>query len=114
MNKLLQNILDIEKDNKFLKYIVGRVTREDYRGTHKSQHNRYDIDKLKNILRTIYKVAGKNSFSVPSGDISDRKEKLKEMRNEYPEFNEIYECLKSKKHLDETGSIKKKFFRRLF
>ncbi len=88
MDKLLQNILDIEKGNKFLKYIVRRVQRKDYRGIHLSQHNRYDIDKLDNILKTIYKVVGENSFSVPSGDIGNKEEKkLKEMRKEHPKFN---------------------------
>ena len=111
MNKLLQNTLDIEKDNKFLKYIVCRVQREDYRGVHVSQHNRYDIDKLEKILKIIYKVAGKNSFSVPSGDIGNKeKKKLKEMRNEHPEFNEIYERLKSSKILDGPNPLKKNLF----
>ena len=111
MNKLLQNILDIEKDNKFLKYIVCRVQRKDYRGVHVSQHNRYDIDKLESILRTIYKVVGKNSFSVPSGDIGNKnKKKLKDMRNEHPEFNEIYKRLKSKNISNGPNLLKKNLF----
>ena len=111
MNKLLQDILDIEKDNKFLKYIVCRVQREDYRGVHVSQHNRYDIDKLENILRTIYKVVGENSFSVPSGDIgNNEKKKLKVMQKEHPKFSEIYERLKSSEILDGPNPLKKNFF----
>ena len=110
MNKLLQSILDIKKGNKFLTYIVGRVTKDDYRGTHKSQHNRYDIDKLKKILEAIYKVARKNNFSIPSGDIGARIEKLKAMKNQHPEFNKIYQALKSEGVLAAPDPLRKNFF----
>ena len=111
MNKLLQDILDIKKDNKFLKYIVHRVQREDYRGIHRSQHNRYDIDKLENILRTIYKVAGGNSFSIPCGTIGIKDEKkLKEMQKEHPKFSEIYERLKSQNISKGPNPLKKNLF----
>ena len=110
MDKSLQRILDIEKGNRFLAYIVARVTRDDYRGIHKSQHNRYDIDKLGKILDAIREVAGENNFSVPSGDIGRRRGKLNEMSNQHPKFNKIYQILKSEGVLRAPDPLRKNFF----
>lgn len=65
---ILEQILAILPNNLFLEYIIRRVQREDYRGLHVSQHNRYDLDRLIKILRGIYFIVGLEKFRIPLGD----------------------------------------------
>lgn len=65
---ILNQILAIEPNNLFLDYVVRRVQREDYRGLHVSQHNRYDLDRLIKILSGIYNIVGLKRFRIPLGD----------------------------------------------
>ncbi len=80
MDVILLQILDIKKDNGFLSYIVKRVQREDYRGIQVSQHNRFELKKMKATLKSIYDVVGENFLPVPIGDIDpeDLKNKTSE------------------------------------
>ena len=110
MDDLLRSILGVKRNDKFLAYIVERIRRDDYRGTHKSQHNRYDLDKFEKILRAIYEVVGENSFSVPGGDSGGVKEKSPTVKNQHPDFHEIYQKLKSKGVLDKPDPLRKNFF----
>ncbi len=87
MNEYLQKILDIDPNNKFLIYIVHRVTRDDYRGTHRSQHQRYDLDKVLYILGNIYELVKEDKLEVPRGDWSMQDEnKMIELEEKYPRY----------------------------
>lgn len=110
MHELLKDILNIETGNKFLEYIVSRVTREDYRGVHRSQHNRYDLDKFEKILRAIHDIAGENGFSIPSGDIGQDIEKLNTDKSNYSDFYKIYKILESEEVISAPDPLRKNFF----
>ena len=65
---ILQKIIDIDPNNAFIQYIVKRIRRDDYRGWHISQHNRYNKDIVYQILKIVYEVAGDREFAIPPGD----------------------------------------------
>lgn len=108
--EILNNILEIDQDNIFLQYIVRRIQRDDYRGFHISQHNRYDIEKLESILQAIHDVAGEEKIPVPYGDIGKDEKKIGKMRIEYPDFYEVYRILKDKDVFQAPDPIRKNFF----
>ena len=109
MEKILQEILDISPGNKFTEYIVGRVAGKDYRGVHKSQHNRYDIDELVIILNAVYEVAGTDTFSVPPADLSA--EYLQDAsRKEHGMYAEIVSRINRRIGKVTLNSLKKNFF----
>jgi hypothetical protein len=64
MDNKLQNILDIDANNDFLKYIVNRIQKTDYRGVHISQHNRYDLELVMTILNAIKNKVSNNLFEI--------------------------------------------------
>lgn len=112
-SNILQSILDVEQGNNFLDYIVCRVVRDNYRGIHISQHNRYDLDKFERILRVIYNEVGEKSFPVPKGDTGrgiSRQLKLQEMEKCQPEFYRIYRNLESQNLVNAPDPIRKNFF----
>ena len=106
MQKILDEILAIESGNIFLKYIVGRVQDDDYRGWHISQHNRYDMDDILIILREIYAVAESNNFSIPPGDY----DKDVELPTEYANYGDIVNRVHAKMDRGTINSLKKNFF----
>lgn len=110
MEDILQDILDIKPGNKFLEYIVGRVTKTNYRGVHKSQHNRYDIIKLEKILKAMRDVAGQDEFSIPSGDIGVDADKLKSIADDHEQFHRVYQILKGQGVVSAPDPIRKNFF----
>lgn len=110
MEETLQKILDIDPNNNFLKYIVRRVQRSDYRGVHLSQHNRYDLDKVVKILDAIYVVAKEEKVRIPGGDTGQASASLMEVRNKYPEFYEIYQNLKSQDVIKAPDPLRKNLF----
>ena len=110
MDNILQKILDIKPDNIFLKYIVKRVTRRDYRGTHKSQHNRYTIDDLENILSAIRDVVGTKRFLIPPGDMTNEPRVRKQVKNNYPDYVAIVDRVYERIKRGTMNSLKKNFF----
>jgi len=106
MDKILEDILSIKRRNDFLSYIVNRITNENYRGTHKSQHQRYDLDKAVSFLRNFYNIAATNKMLIPKGDwkMSDEKKQLELKKDFYD-----YYCLVQKTGIG-ANSIKKHLF----
>ena len=109
MEKILQEILDIKPGNEFLSYIVGRVTQKDYRGTHKSQHNRYTIDDLEVILRAVHDIVGDKEFLVPPGDMTGSVVQ-DEARSNYSDYVAIVDKVHQKIDRVTMNSLKKNFF----
>lgn len=110
MDNILQKILEVKSGNKFLRYITERVKRTSYRGTHRSQHNRYDIDKLKAILKAIQAVVGEGELLIPNGDTGKDPNKLQKIKYEHPDFYQIYESLKSRNIISAPDPLRKNFF----
>lgn len=108
MDNVLQAIIDIDPSNEFLKYIVKRIQRDDYRGIHISQHNRYDMDYLENILKSIKAIVGENEFKIPPGDYK-RDEGFK-LQQEYLNYKEIVDLLNEETERSTYNSVKKNFF----
>jgi len=103
--KILDEIVAIQPDNQFLKYIVNRIQDVNYRGIHISQHNRYDLDRLTKILAGINEVVADKIFRVPTGDNKKGEQK--------PDCVEYYKIVKSVKKVAGVGtinSLKKNFF----
>lgn len=81
-NKLEESIID----KNLVNYFVERFESKDYRGKHISQHNRYTIDKIKNILNAL-KEKGRIEILV-----ADDKGKYPETAREYIKLvNELKE-----------------------
>ena len=109
MDKALEQILKIDNNNNFLKYIVERVQRDDYRGIQISQHNRYTLDVVKIMFEEIYKISKDNFFSIPSGDCS-KTEEIKEARLRNPEFALMTDNIYKRLGRTTMNSLKKNFF----
>ena len=106
LRKILDEILEIDRSNIFLKYIVDRVQRNDYRGWHVSQHNRYDLDVISLILKKIYSVVNDDYFAIPPGDYhsSDR------LGEDYRAYQTIVDKIKGDMGRGTLNSVKKNFF----
>lgn len=107
----LQNILDIDASNIFLKYIVNRLQKTDYRGVHISQHNRYDLELVMTILEVIRNKVSNNLFEIPRGDFNQRDNKGGNYNiNDYPKFKTITDNINKLSGRTTYNSIKKTFF----
>jgi len=109
MNAILLEILKLDPGNSFLKYIVNRVQRVDYRGIQISQHNRFKLDFAKSVLQEIYNVVQDAKFPVPPGDYSDPN-RTRYAQQHYPEFVKIVQNIKEKQERTTINSLKKNFF----
>ena len=109
MEEILQNILDVGRENSFLEYIVERVQRDDYRGIQISQHNRYTLDDAVVMLKAIYDVVEGNFLSIPLGDVTDIVVQDK-VRNTHPEYAEVVKRINEKIGRTTMNSLKKNFF----
>jgi hypothetical protein len=109
MSPILTEIKNIDPDNKFINYIIKRIQVNNYRGIHVSQHNRYDLEYLKNIIQSIYDTVGSDVFEVPRGDYKhdftddDLKSKFKDYKN-------IVDNLKKNTDKGTYNSLKKNLF----
>ena len=83
MKKYVSNI---NLGNSALKFIDKRLQSENYRGIHLSQHNRYDLQKLIEILKLLNKYApNKSLMQIRTTDISKRPYNIPEEQS-YAEF----------------------------
>lgn len=110
MDGKLQEILDIDSNNVFLRYIVKRLQKDDYRGIHISQHNRYDLKFVIDFLNTIKREVNGDLFEIPRGDYSERNNVKKYDIEDYPKFKAITDKLNSSVGRTTYNSLKKNFF----
>ena len=110
MDKNLLNILNIDTKNEFLKYIVARIQRSNYRGIHISQHNRYNLELVINILNVIKNKVGNALFEIPRGDYSERENVKTYNIDDYQNFKQITDEINSCVGRTTYNSIKKNFF----
>lgn len=89
--KYLREIENISSSNTFVKYIVDRVSSNDYRGMQCSQHNRLTFDYFSNLVSVIYDVAGSSIFDIHIGD--DRGEKQPQAYTYYKVVDRIKACV---------------------
>jgi len=109
--KMLDKVLEIEKGNNFIQYIIKRIKTQNYRGIHLSQHNRYDFDYVKNIISVIYNEVKNEFFEIPRGDYSEKSGAKKDYNpNDYPIFKKIVNTIKKITNKGTYNSIKKNFF----
>lgn len=79
-------VSNINLGNSSLKFIDERLQSENYRGIHLSQHNRYDLPKLIEILTLLNKHAPNQSLmQIRTTDISKRPQNIPEEQS-YAEF----------------------------
>ena len=104
--KILSRILDIDRKNIFLKYLVRRLRSDEYRGWHVSQHNRYGLDDIKIILQKIYEISSDKYFAIPPGDY--RSDCV--LDSKFRKFQNIVNNINSKMGRGTINSIKKNFF----
>lgn len=72
-------VSNINIGNSSLKFIDERLQSENYRGIHLSQHNRYDLPKLMEILTLLNKYAPNQSLmQIRTTDISKRPQNIPE------------------------------------
>ena len=89
--KYLREIENISTSNTFVKYIVDRVSSNDYRGMQCSQHNRLTFDYFSNLVSVIYDVAGSSIFDIHIGD--DIGEKQPQAYTYYKVVDRIKVCV---------------------
>ena len=104
--KELDEILSMDEDNSFLRYITNRLRNNDYRGWHVSQHNRYDLDDISSILENIHRISGTDYFAIPPGDYK----KDTKLPNGFQKFQAIIIGIHSEMGRGTINSIKKNFF----
>lgn len=110
INIKLKDILNIDNTNEFLKYIVARLQRDDYRGIHISQHNRYNLEFVIKMLSVIKNEVGNALFEIPRGDYSERENVKKYNIDDYQEFKKITDKVNLTVGRTTYNSIKKNFF----
>lgn len=55
----------------FTDFLVDRIKRDDYRGTHKLQHYRWNLDYIKIVLKNLLEFGDKNALYHTNGDIDE-------------------------------------------
>lgn len=68
----VKSILDVDSTNTAIRYIAERLEAANYRGLHKSQHNRYDMAQAERILRALLKHSHGDLMQIRTTDISRR------------------------------------------
>ena len=109
MDNTLKQILDIQSNNQFLHYIVDRVQRDNYRGIQISEHNRYTLDQLIEILKAMHQEVGAGFLSVPLGDISDDTVR-DSAKNQHPQYDNVVGTIKEQIGKTTHNSLKKNLF----
>lgn len=66
--KYLQQLKSVAHGNRFIDYIVDRVSSSDYRGFQCSQHNRLTYKYFSDLVSIIYDIAGESKFGIHVGD----------------------------------------------
>lgn len=66
--KYLLQIEQVSKNNRFIDYIIDRVSSNDYRGFQCSQHNRLTFEYFSTLVKIIYKIAKDSVFDIHVGD----------------------------------------------
>ncbi|MGI9462068.1 MAG: restriction endonuclease subunit R [Alphaproteobacteria bacterium] len=67
------SILDISRSNTALQFLNERIKHHDYRGEHLSQHNRYNMLKVLDILKLLSKYLDNEGFlTIRTTDITNR------------------------------------------
>ena len=72
MDKILQEILQIDPSKKCIQFLVARIQSINYRGVQISQHNRYTQKDIFIILQEIYNICGKELLQIRTTDLSKR------------------------------------------
>lgn len=103
LNKILEEIKTIDKNNLFLDYIVERVQDDNYRGIHCAQHSRVGYDEFETILSTIYDIVGYKRVDIPIGDCERDATKLQNA----PLYKQIVDNIKTKINKGSYDAIKK-------
>lgn len=57
-----KDLVNIEPSFECLKFLVWRTLRDDYRGTHKLQHYRWDLNYVRAVLENLVKFSDKDGF----------------------------------------------------
>jgi two-component system OmpR family sensor kinase len=109
MDSILSDIKIIDHNNKFIKYIIERIKRDKYRGTHVSQHNRYDLSDITNMIQSIYKTVDNNIFEIPRGDYN-RNFNDNDLIGTFKEYKDIVDNIKKTTGKGTYNSVKKNFF----
>ena len=69
----MNSILSISPNNKSLKFLEYRISFNSYRGIHKTQHQRYNLKRIKIILQLLDKYAPNQSkLKIRTTDLSTR------------------------------------------
>ncbi len=72
LEKILQEITQLDPSKECLKFLANRIKSSDYRGLHLSQHNRYDQNKIKIIIQAIFNEVGEDFLQIRTTDMSKR------------------------------------------
>lgn len=72
MDKILQEILQIDSSRECINFLVKRVQSDNYRGLQISQHNRYTQKEILVILQEIYGLCGDRLLQIRTSDLSKR------------------------------------------
>lgn len=102
--KYLQQLKEIAPLNRFIDYIIDRVTSSDYRGFQCSQHNRLTYKYFSDLVSIIYNVAGEKTFGIHVGDDNG------ELQPNAYTYYEIVDEVKRKTTKGTINSIKKNTF----
>ncbi len=102
----LKQIQAIDPSNRFINYIIDRLQSDNYRGWHVSQHNRYGLFEIQEIIQCIHDKVGVNSFAIPTGDPG----KNVPLGSPHRDFQDILTNVVLKIGKGTTNTIKKNFF----
>lgn len=66
------NLSRIDPSKECLKFLEKRLSSDKYRGNQISQHNRYDINVVKTMLKELYNISGDKLMQIRDTDLSKR------------------------------------------
>lgn len=72
MDRVLQEIFQIDSSRECIKFLAQRVQSDNYRGLQISQHNRYTQQEILTILQEIYTLCGSELMQIRTSDLSKR------------------------------------------
>ncbi|WP_104760880.1 restriction endonuclease subunit R [Helicobacter cetorum] len=106
LEKILQEITQLDFSKECLKFLVARMKSPNYRGMHLSQHNRYTKKEIKIIIQAIFDEIGEELLQIRTTDMSKRPNNIDGEKS----YSEIVNAIHKEIDRMTQDSLRKNFF----
>lgn len=100
-------LTNVDQSKECLKFLANRIMSEKYRGNQISQHNRYDMNVVKIMLKKLFDICGNDLMQIRDADLKKRPNNI-DGEQKYAQY--VNEICKSEVGRGTQDSIRKNLF----